>query len=126
MTILTPAYKSIKQTIKINGRRIVLPTTFADMIDERNGYRYPIHLFFSLQCSVSQTRSFHFIALYDSQTDHSDFNKIQINKRRIILPEEAIKHASLEDEIAIIGVNDHIELWNPKTHQAYENLQAIK
>jgi len=127
MVVLTPTYKSIRQTIRINGRRMVLPPLFTDIIDERNGYNYPISLFLSLQVYSSQTRNLPFIVLYDFQMNNSpSLEKIQINQRKIILPEKATKHASLEDEVTIIGVDNHMELWHPKNYHAYENLQAIK
>jgi len=36
---------------------------------------------------------------------------------RILIPERLLKKANIMKEVKFVGVSDHIELWNPKTHQ---------
>ncbi len=38
---------------------------------------------------------------------------------RITIPKELLELASIDSEVLILGVLQHIELWNPKEYQAY-------
>jgi MraZ protein len=38
---------------------------------------------------------------------------------RIVLPKDLLQHAEIENEVLIIGVLDHIEVWNPQRYKAY-------
>ncbi len=40
---------------------------------------------------------------------------------RIQLPQETLKQFKLEKNVKIIGMNDHIELWNASTWEKYES-----
>lgn len=51
---------------------------------------------------------------------------------RIILPKELLQFAKIENEVLILGVLEHIEVWNPRLyeeyiasqHDTYENVAA--
>ncbi len=43
---------------------------------------------------------------------------------RIIIPQELLKFASIENEVTIIGVLERIEVWNPTLFNEYMNNQA--
>jgi MraZ protein len=38
---------------------------------------------------------------------------------RIVLPKDLLQHAEIEDDVLIIGVLDHIEVWNPQKYKTY-------
>lgn len=42
---------------------------------------------------------------------------------RITIPRELLQLAGIENEVQIIGVLEHIELWNPKVYQQYLSAQ---
>jgi MraZ protein len=39
--------------------------------------------------------------------------------QRLMLPKELIEFAGIEGNVTIIGMHDHIELWNPDTYKHY-------
>jgi MraZ protein len=39
---------------------------------------------------------------------------------RILIPAKLRTYASLENEVAVTGVRDHFEIWNPAIWQAYQ------
>ncbi len=43
---------------------------------------------------------------------------------RIIIPQELLKFAGIENEVVIIGVLERIEVWNPTLFNEYMNNQA--
>lgn len=43
---------------------------------------------------------------------------------RITIPRELLQFASIENEVFIIGVLEHIEIWNPGTYSEYQKTQA--
>ncbi len=43
---------------------------------------------------------------------------------RISIPRELLQFAGIENEVLIIGVLEHIEVWNPKTYREYQQSQA--
>jgi MraZ protein len=43
---------------------------------------------------------------------------------RIIIPRELIHFAGIENEVLIIGVLDHIEVWNPNVYKQYQDAQS--
>ncbi len=38
---------------------------------------------------------------------------------RITIPKDLLQFASIEDEVTILGVLEHIEVWNPKEYKQY-------
>ncbi|MFO8061743.1 MAG: hypothetical protein R6U31_02325 [bacterium] len=65
--------------------------------------------------------------IYSNAEDiHSD------SQGRIILPSQLLEHASINDEILIVGAMDRIELWNPSQFNSYmkdvvkEHAQTLK
>jgi MraZ protein len=42
-------------------------------------------------------------------------------QNRIILPKNLIEHAKIQNKVLVIGVNDHIEFWNPELFENYMN-----
>src|SRR4051812_34002155 len=38
---------------------------------------------------------------------------------RILLPDRLVQFAGLEHEVVLLGVRDHLELWNPSRYRAY-------
>jgi MraZ protein len=43
---------------------------------------------------------------------------------RITIPKELLQFAGIENEVFIIGVLEHIEVWNPGTYAEYQKTQA--
>jgi len=43
---------------------------------------------------------------------------------RITIPKELLHFAGIENEVFIIGVLEHIEIWNPRTYADYQKTQA--
>jgi MraZ protein len=42
---------------------------------------------------------------------------------RVLIPERLLKRAGLGKEVTLIGVQDHLELWDRRTHEEFENGQ---
>ncbi|HOO16352.1 MAG TPA: hypothetical protein PLU99_04510 [Phycisphaerae bacterium] len=45
------------------------------------------------------------------------------NQGRILLPDRLLKRAGIEKEVTLIGVQDHLELWNRRDFEEFENSQ---
>lgn len=43
---------------------------------------------------------------------------------RITIPKELLQFAGIENDVFIIGVLEHIEIWNPLTYADYQKTQA--
>ncbi len=43
---------------------------------------------------------------------------------RITIPKELLQFAGIDNEVFIIGVLEHIEIWNPLTYADYQKTQA--
>ena len=43
---------------------------------------------------------------------------------RITIPKELMQFAGIEDQVLILGVLEHIEVWNPRIHIEYANAQT--
>jgi MraZ protein len=43
---------------------------------------------------------------------------------RISIPKELLQFAGIENEVLIIGVLEHIEIWNPQQYEQYLKTQA--
>ena len=43
---------------------------------------------------------------------------------RISIPKDLLDFARIENEVLIIGVLEHIEIWNPKVYEEYQKAQA--
>jgi MraZ protein len=39
---------------------------------------------------------------------------------RVVIPKHVRSEAGLGSQVLVLGVQDHLELWNPRTHEAYE------
>ncbi|TAL70278.1 MAG: division/cell wall cluster transcriptional repressor MraZ [Bacteroidetes bacterium] len=51
-------------------------------------------------------------------------------QQRIILPKKLMEYAEIDNKVVIIGVGDHIEIWNPEVFDKYiegsgESFEAI-
>jgi MraZ protein len=42
---------------------------------------------------------------------------------RIVISKELLQYAEIENEVMILGVLDHIEVWNPKLYKEYQETQ---
>ena len=42
---------------------------------------------------------------------------------RIMIPKDLLQFAGIENDVLIIGVLDHIEVWNPRIYEAYLKTQ---
>lgn len=42
---------------------------------------------------------------------------------RVTVPKELLQFAGIENEVLILGVLNHLELWNPKMYEEYEKAQ---
>jgi MraZ protein len=45
------------------------------------------------------------------------------SQSRLMIPQELLKHASIDGEVLILGVLSRIEIWNPKYYEEFENNQ---
>jgi MraZ protein len=43
------------------------------------------------------------------------------SQSRILLPQELLKFAGIENEVLILGVLERIEIWSPAVYQEYQN-----
>ena len=63
-----------------------------------------------------------FRRLYFAQTEAVDVDK----SGRILVPERLGKFAGLQKEVVLIGVRDHLELWDAGRWQAYVDTNAAR
>lgn len=63
-----------------------------------------------------------FRRLYFAQTESVDVDKAG----RILVPERLGKFAGLEKEVVLIGVRDHLELWDANQWQTYVDSHAAR
>lgn len=63
-----------------------------------------------------------FRRLYFAQTEQVDVDK----SGRILVPERLGNFAGLDKEVVLIGVRDHLELWNAGRWQAYTDSNAAR
>ncbi|MBI5332360.1 MAG: hypothetical protein HZB65_02210 [Candidatus Aenigmarchaeota archaeon] len=58
----------------------------------------------------------------------SSFHELFLEKktRRINIPDEYLRCAGIESKAAIIGADNHFELWNPKNFEEYKNHKTYK
>jgi MraZ protein len=61
-----------------------------------------------------------FRRLYFAQTEEVDLD----SNGRILIPERLLEFGGLEHEIVLIGVRDHLELWDRERWQQYMNQNA--
>ncbi|HEV3260533.1 MAG TPA: division/cell wall cluster transcriptional repressor MraZ [Gemmataceae bacterium] len=61
-----------------------------------------------------------FRRLYFAQTESVDVDRIG----RILIPERLIQFAGLRHEVVLIGVRDHLELWDAQRWQEYLSRNA--
>ncbi|MGD8396440.1 MAG: division/cell wall cluster transcriptional repressor MraZ [Candidatus Eiseniibacteriota bacterium] len=40
---------------------------------------------------------------------------------RVVIPEALRRQANLDSQVLILGVHDHLELWNPAIYEAYDS-----
>ncbi len=45
---------------------------------------------------------------------------------RILIPDRLVQFAGLEHEVVLLGVRDHLELWDSKRWQAYFDLHSLE
>jgi MraZ protein len=63
-----------------------------------------------------------FRRLYFAQTESVDLDKAG----RILVPERLMQFASLEHEVVVVGVQDHLELWPASRWQQYVEQNASR
>jgi MraZ protein len=61
-----------------------------------------------------------FRRLYFAQTESVDVDRTG----RILIPERLLQFAGLQHEVVLIGVRDHLELWDAQRWQEYLTLNA--
>lgn len=61
-----------------------------------------------------------FRRLYFAQTEAVDVDRTG----RVLVPERLVQFASLKHEVMLIGVRDHLELWDAERWQQYLNVHA--
>jgi len=92
---------------------------------ERCLYLYPLDEWGTLEQSIRQLSS--------SNAQHRLFTRTLLQyatecqldaQSRISVPKELLQFAGLEDQVLILGVLEHIEIWNPKTHEEYLSSQT--
>ncbi len=50
---------------------------------------------------------------------YSDVSAVSLDRNgRLVVPAECIEHAGLKDEVIILGVDNHLEVWDKKTYLA--------
>ncbi len=57
-----------------------------------------------------------FRLMYASKAESSDWDR----QGRLLIPENLAKHADLHTEALLIGVFDHLQLWNPARWEEFE------
>ena len=86
---------------------------------------YPLDEWTTLEQSIRQ--------LSPSNAQHRLFTRTLLQyatecqldaQSRITMPKELLQFAGIEDQVLILGVLDHIEVWNPKIHEEYLNSQT--
>jgi MraZ protein len=45
---------------------------------------------------------------------------------RVTLPDDFIKHAKLDGQIAFVGLSDHFQIWRPDAYETYRDSQRTK
>ncbi len=92
---------------------------------ERCLFLYPLDEWTTLEQSIRQ--------LSPSNAQHRLFTRTLLQyatecqldaQSRITMPKELLQFAGIEDQVLILGVLDHIEVWNPKIHEEYLNSQT--
>jgi MraZ protein len=92
---------------------------------ERCLFLYPLDEWGVLEQSIRQLTS--------SNAQHRLFTRTLLQyatecpldaQSRISVPKELLQFAGLEDQVLILGVLEHIEIWNPNTHEEYLNSQT--
>lgn len=63
-----------------------------------------------------------FRRLYFAQTESADLDK----NGRLLVPERLAQFAGLQKEVVLLGVRDHLELWDASKWQAYVNEHAAR
>jgi MraZ protein len=61
-----------------------------------------------------------FRRLFFAQMEAADLDK----NGRLLIPERLVQFAALEREVVLLGVRDHLELWNAGRWTEYANAQA--
>lgn len=61
-----------------------------------------------------------FRRLFFAQTEAVDID----SQSRILIPDRLVEFAGLEHEVVLLGVQDHLELWNAAKWQEYEAKHA--
>ena len=86
---------------------------------------YPLDEWMMLEKSIRQ--------LSPSNAQHRYFTRTLLQyaiecqldaQSRITVPKELLQFAGIEDQVSILGVLERIELWNPRTHEAYLRSQT--
>jgi MraZ protein len=67
------------------------------------------------QAPATDTEARVFRRLYFAQTEAVDVDR----SGRILVPERLVQFAGLQHEVVLIGVRDHLELWDGPRWQAY-------
>ena len=50
---------------------------------------------------------------------YSDVSAVSLDRNgRLVVPQECIAHASLKNEVIILGMNNHLEVWDKDAYQA--------
>ena len=74
------------------------------------------------QAPASDTETRLFRRLYFAQTEAVEVDK----SGRILVPERLGKFAGLHKEVVLLGVRDHLELWDANKWQTYVDTNASK
>jgi MraZ protein len=56
-----------------------------------------------------------FRRLFFAQMEEVELDRIG----RVLIPDRLVQFAGLEHEVVLLGVRDHLELWNAQSYQAY-------
>lgn len=63
-----------------------------------------------------------FRRMYFAQTETVDVDRAG----RILIPDRLLDSSDLEDDLVLLGVGDHVELWNAKAWQRYRTRNASR
>jgi len=74
------------------------------------------------QAPTADTEARTFRRLFFAQAETVDIDKTG----RLLIPERLARHAGLQKEVVLIGVRDHLELWDAARWNSYVNENAAR
>jgi len=92
---------------------------------ERCLFIYPLDEWANLEQSIRQLSASNAESRFFIRTLLQYATECQLDAQsRITIPKELMQFAGIEDQVFILGVLEHIEVWNPRIHQEYSSSQT--